>query len=123
MKSLLDYLLEQEYRPNDNSAINEMANLGKKTTKQPFVIYVSDNRGVNHGPRIKVNADYGDRWSGTSFTVTITDDPVVIGNTGKIRERDLDNIKDWVLMNRSALLAYWKQQIDIAELIEQLRTV
>ena len=34
MKSLLDYLLEQEYRPNDNSAINEMANLGKKTTKQ-----------------------------------------------------------------------------------------
>lgn len=72
MKTFEQYLLEKEYSVFDDSSINEMANLGTKTTKQPFVIYVSDNRGVNHGARIKVNSSYSDRWSGESFTVTVS---------------------------------------------------
>ena len=86
MKIMQQFLLEREYSVFDDRVINEMANLGKNTTKLPVIIYISDNRGVNHGPRIKVNSEYGNTWSGSSFTITIDADPRVIGDTKKIKK-------------------------------------
>lgn len=123
MKTYKQLLLEREYVVYDDTAINEMANISKTSTKLPCKIYISDRLGVNHGPRIKVNADYSDKWSGKSFTITIANQPTVIGNTFKIRESDIEEIKDWVLLNKDILLQYWKEEIDTVQFIEKMRSL
>ena len=117
MKTLKEFLLEREYNVFDDSAINEMANFTKRTTKLPCNIYIADHRGVKHGPRIKVNADYGVRWIGTSFSITISNTPQVIGKTGKIKISDIETIKDWILLNQKILFQYWDEDIDVVEFI------
>jgi hypothetical protein len=121
MKTYKQFLLEREYQVYDNIAINEMANISKTSTRLPCKIYISDRLGVNHGPRIKVNADYSDKWSGNSFTITISDTPTVIGNTYKVKESDIEEIKDWILLNKDILLKYWKEEIDTVQFIERMR--
>lgn len=123
MKIMQQFLLEREYSVFDDRVINEMVNLGKNTTKLPVIIYISDNRGVNHGPRIKVNSEYGNTWSGSSFTITIDAEPRVIGDTKKIKKDDMLDIIDWVKLNKEILLSYWKQDIDIAEVISGLKYI
>lgn len=63
MKTLQEFILEREreYEFTSPAQIDEPANLGKRTTKLPCVVYVSSKKGVAHGPRIKVNADYSER--------------------------------------------------------------
>lgn len=121
MKTYKQFLLEREYQVYDNIAINEMANISKTSTGLPCKIYISDRLGANRGPRIKVNADYSDTWSGNSFTITISDTPTVIGNTCKIKESDIEEIKDWILLNKDILLKYWKEEIDTVQFIERMR--
>lgn len=121
MKTYKQFLLEREYRVYDNIAINEMANISKTSTRLPCKIYISDRLGVNHGPRIKVNADYSDTWSGNSFTITISDTPTAIGNTYKVKESDIEEIKDWILLNKDILLKYRKEEIDAVQFIERMR--
>lgn len=123
MKTFSEFILEREYAIGDDSTLNEMSNLTKRITKLPCVIYVSTHLGVNHGPRIKVNADYGDKWSGSSFTVTISTQPIVIGQTWKIKQADVNDILDWVVLNREVLLSFWKEDIDIAELLDSIQNV
>lgn len=121
MKTFKQFLLEREYQIHNNSTINEMSNYGKEDTKLPCVVYLSNRIGVNHGPRIKVNADYGDRWSGKSFSITITDVPVVIGDTAKVKQSDIETIKDWIRLNKNTLLAYWNEQITARALDRSLK--
>lgn len=123
MKTLKQFLLEREYNVYDDSAISEMANLSKRTTKLPCVIYVSEYFGVNHGPRIKVNIDYSDRWSGKSFSITISDNPLVIGDTGKIKQSDIETIRDWIILNKNVLLQYWKNDIDVSEFTQKIKSI
>lgn len=123
MKTLKEFLLEREYNVFDDSAINEMANFTKRTTKLPCNIYISDHRGVKHGPRIKVNADYGDRWIGTSFSITISNTPQVIGKTGNIKISDIETIKDWILLNQKILFQYWDEDIGVVEFIQNMKYV
>lgn len=123
MKTFSEFILEREYAIGDDSTLNEMSNLTKRITKLPCGIYVSTHLGVNHGPRIKVNADYGDKWSGSSFIVTISTKPIVIGQTWKIKQADVNDILDWVVLNREVLLSFWKEDIDIAELLDSIQNV
>jgi len=122
MQTFSNFLAEREYNVLDNSTINEMANLSKESTSLPVIIYVSDHRGVNHGPRIKCNTGYG-RWTGQSFTVTIEHEPRALGNTGDIKPADVQTVVDWVKMNYEPLLQYWKLEIGIGELIAALQSI
>lgn len=122
MQPFSAFLMEREYNVFDDSTINEMANLSKQTTHLPIVIYVSDNRGVNHGPRIKCNCSYGN-WSGQSFTVTIDHEPRAIGKTGDIKPSDVQTVLDWVKINYDCLIKYWKLEIGIGELIAALQSI
>lgn len=121
-KTFSVFLAEREYNVLDNSTINEMANLSRETTALPMIIYVSDNRGVNHGPRIKCNAGYG-RWTGQTFTVTIDHEPRVLGKTGDIKLNDVQTVVDWVKINHDALIEYWKMEIDVMELGAKLQRI
>lgn len=123
MKTLKQFLLEREYNVYDDLAICEMANLIKKDTKLPCIIYISDRRGINHGPRIKVNKDYSDHWIGNSFSITISDNPIIVGDPGKIKISDIEMIKDWILLNKTILLQYWKEEIGIVDFVKNMKYV
>ena len=43
------------------------------------------------------------------FTVTVSEDPEVIGDVGKIKEMDVRRAKEFVIMNLNALNAIWSQ--------------
>lgn len=121
-KTFSAFIAEREYNVLDNSTINEMANLSKESTALPVIIYVSDSRGVNHGPRIKCNTGYG-RWTGQSFTVTIEHEPRVLGKTGDVKSSDAQTIVDWVKVNYDALIEYWKMEIGVIELGAKLQRI
>lgn len=109
---------------NEFVDLSEMANLRKNSTDLPMVIYVSEKLNVRgkHGPRIKVSTIYGDKISKKNlFTVTISDTPEVIGNTGDIKPKDLKKVIDFVVLNKKALLDYWELKIDIGDVIRKLK--
>lgn len=114
---------EREYDVCSDIAINEMANLFKNTTKLPLVIYISDKSGVVHSPRIKVNTEYYNDYSGNTFTITVENNPRVIGDTKKIKMSDIEDIKDLVILNKEILLQYWEQEIDIVEFSREMKTL
>jgi hypothetical protein len=121
-KTFSQFVAEREYCVQDNNLINEMANLSKESTSLPVIVYVSDSRGVNHGPRIKCNASYG-RWSGQSFTITIEHEPRVLGETGDVRSGDVLTVVDWVKLNYDALIQYWRMDIGVIELGSKLQRI
>ena len=62
-----------------------IANALTEDTGLPMVIYIIQ-KNAPHGPRIKVSKSYGDKViQGNWFTMTIEQNPRVIGKVGRIR--------------------------------------
>lgn len=98
----------------------EMANLRPERTGLPFVIFVSQQGGARHGPRIKIsplphyNAD-------EAVTVTLEKPPRALGPVDK---RDLELVAQWIELNREAIEGYWDGTIAYTEdLLAQIRPV
>lgn len=100
--------------PNLSSNLFFMTNLRPKRTGLPFVVYVSPKGNVAHGPRIKVSNKYGEKASeGDLFTITIEDQPQVIGESTGLNRRDVQMAKKWVRVNKDELLKIWEDDIDV----------
>ncbi|KAL0029905.1 hypothetical protein WJX77_006762 [Trebouxia sp. C0004] len=88
-----------------------MTNLCPKCTGLPFVVYVSTKGKVAHGPRIKASSKYGKKASkGDWFTITIEDQPQVIGETTGLKRCDVQMAKKWVRVNKGKLLQIWEDE-------------
>lgn len=112
-------ILEKLYSLRIKEDISEMANLTDEDTGLTnIVIYVSDKSNSRHGPRIKVSGFYSKIDKTNLFSVTIEDNPKVIGNVGNIRSRDVESIKSFVVRNKDILLKYWNLDISIGTLIK-----
>lgn len=49
--------------------------------------------------------------AGESFTVTVEEEPKVIGDKGKISKADVGLVKDWVKVNLAKLVAIWNDEL------------
>lgn len=99
----------------------EMASLSTKKTGLPLKIYVSAKGNSKHGARIKISSLYGDKIKFDElFSVTISDDPKIIGKHFNIKSEDISKVIEFVLDNKEALLLYWNEKIDTDELIDLL---
>lgn len=99
----------------------EEANLSPKTTGLPMVIYVSAKGNSKHFARIKASSKRGDKLKPDSlFTVTISEEPEVIGEIGDLTTKDIEHLVNFVIRNKKALLEYWNEEIDTAELIKKI---
>lgn len=86
-----------------------MANALTEDTGLPMVTYISQ-KNAPHGPRIKVSKSYGDKViPGNWFTMTIEQNPRVIGKVGQIRARDINLVTDFIELNQKLLIEYWEQ--------------
>jgi len=102
-----------------------MTNLRPERTGLPFVVYVSLKDGVAHGPRIKVSNQYGEKAStGDWFTITIEDQPHVIGDSTGLKRCDVQMAKKWVRANKDELLKIWEDDVDVfAANLQQVQDV
>lgn len=105
------------------------ANLSGQTTglSQTVWILVKAN---TFGPRIKVSYDNSLRFDNNNiFSISISDNPqVVAGNTEEnvikqIGKSNLDDIFDWVKLNKVVLEKYWNSNIDTQEILNLLKRV
>jgi len=113
---------EQEL--NEFIDLSEMANIRPKNSGLSMCIYVSDKDNVKsqHSARIKVSKNYGDKISkNNTFSITISDNPEVVGNTGDIKEKDINELKQFIIKNKELLLNYWNLKIDIGDVLSSLK--
>jgi hypothetical protein len=105
-----------------NSVSFEMANVSPKKTGLSTYIYVSYSQG-QHGPRLKVCNVVGKSWSDDNFTVSISSDPKVVSGKVKISNKELDNVFNFMILNKNLLLDLWNGKIDNEELYDKVLKV
>ena len=119
-------ILKQPENINEFLDLSEMANIRSKTTGLKMAIYISDKNNVNevHGARLKVSMSYGDKIQKNNlFTVTISKNPEVIGNTGDIKSKDIEIVKKFIIDNFDELMKYWNCESDISEFLKNMKKV
>ena len=98
----------------------EMSNVLTKYTGLPTTIWISAKRG-NHGARIKIYKEKN--GSGSSFTVTVSDEPKVIG-TSFLKSKELKKVVEFIKLNKELLLKFWELKIeDPVEVITNFQKV
>ena len=106
---------------NLSSNLFFMTILRPKRTGLPFVVYVSPKGNVAHGPRIQAANKYGEKASeGDWFTITIEDQPLVIGESTGLKRCDVQMAKQWVRVNKDKLLNIWEDNVDVFDADLQL---
>ncbi len=107
-----EYLHEAE-------SLYEMANFNPEHTGLKEVIWVSV-KNANHGPRIKIYKN--SKAKGTSFSVTIEDEPKTIGEVF-VNSKELNRIKKFILKNKTNLIKYWEYQLDTVDLVKNIESI
>ncbi len=101
----------------------EMANISSNKTGLPVIVWVSEKRG-NHGARIKVSNRYNNKFRiENTFSITISDNPEISGDIDEIKNKDIDLIKEWILLNKEMLLKYWNKEISTDILFDNLKSI
>ncbi|MGI0076468.1 MAG: hypothetical protein ACREAU_03575 [Nitrosopumilaceae archaeon] len=99
----------------------EMAHLLPRSTGLPYTVWVSGPipGAKKHAPRIKVQI------KNKLTPVTIGAVPKRIQKQGMIfiPDRDFESIKEWIILNKDALLNHFKGNIDSVELAKQLKSI
>lgn len=108
---------------NEDEFLFEMANLTKKNFKSlPANLYISTRGNAKHGPRIKIQNNYNpDVKKDSTFTMTIPDKEI-IGNTGKLNNKDIKYFENFIDNNKELLIEYWNngENMDTMDVINSL---
>jgi hypothetical protein len=101
----------------------EMANLSPMLTGLPMVVWISERGRARHDARVKVSLVHGrrtrpDRTASVSVRPTVE---VVAGR--ELEARDMDLVRQWIELNREAIIAYWNGDLLTDEVIGRLKPV
>lgn len=103
--SFKEFLIEQEILA---APMMEMANLYPTETGLERVIWFGEVGG-QHGPRIKVSNVKGKFAINDNFVISVSKNPVVLTKSSmKIKQSELDDLFDWVILNYDKLMELWK---------------
>lgn len=109
---------------NEEILYEEMSNLRNKETGLPMVVWLQPKtRREQHWARIKVSKKYGDKVSEDLFTITIENEPQVVGDTGDIKTNDIKKVIEFVKINKDLLLDFWNDEIAVSDLINGIKKV
>ena len=96
----------------EDEALFEMANLSRKRTGLPFVVWISPKAGASHDVRVKVSQ--GPKVHPSELiSVAIRPDVRVVG--GDMSAHDLALLREWVDLNRDVIIKYWDGDIEYTE--------
>ena len=98
-----------------NDELFLMVNLYPRSTGLPMTIWAGPRGNARHAARIKVNMTHGNQMDiANTATVGIQPKPRLIA--GKLSAGDLHAVASWIDLNRDALLAHWRGDIDGGEM-------
>lgn len=104
----------QPFSSDLSSNLFLMTNLRPKRTGLLFVVYVSPKGCASHGPSIKASNRYGEKASqGDWFSITIANQPQVIGDPTGLKSCDVQMAQKWVQVNKDKLLKIWADDVDV----------
>lgn len=100
--------------------IASMVSLRSRHTGLDNTVFVSA-KFPGHRPRVKVAVDPPTHIDhhGRSASVAIDTGELLAGES--LPPKVLARVREWLDINRDALLDYWEERIDTAELLERLR--
>ena len=112
---LADKIAEEEL-------LEEMVSYRKNVTGVEHTIFISPKGHTRHAPRIKVAIDPPDSVDprGETASVAIADGEVTAGD---VPRGLLDQARQFIALNRDALLDYWDYKIDTDELRRRLKPI
>lgn len=123
-----DYIVEDDFEfPVKKVDYFTLVNVSCQITGLPMSVWISPKNERTDVPKLRVSQDYGNsKLVGGWFTVTIEDNPKIIGNTGSIRFKDFMLIEAFIAKNRKVLEDYWNQKgrmVHITALFESLQRI
>ena len=102
----------------------EMSNIVPKRTGLTVSVWVREkNEGLQHSCSVKVSNISGRFDPHDNFSISVNDDPQVVVGKCKLKTQVLDDIKDWVKLNKRELMDLWESRIDIGEFLEVMKKV
>jgi hypothetical protein len=107
----------------DRDDLFEMANLSPTLTGLPMIVWISERGRARHDARVKVSLVHGrrarpDRTASVSVRPTVE---VVAGP--QLDGRDLELVRQWIELNREAIIAYGNGDLLTDEVIARLKPV
>ena len=117
-----DDLKTHEPDATDADELFEMANLYPRTTGLPMTVWVSPRGNGRHDVRIKVNMTHGNQMTvDNTAVVAVRPTPHVVA--GRLSTDDEQAVFAWIVLNASAIVAYWNGDIDTVQLSQMLKPV
>lgn len=111
-----DYLYEK-----DSELLLEMANiLRKRHHEMPCNIFISGKNNSKHGPRIKIQNNHSLNLQSNNMFIMSIPDLKITGNTGKLKEEDINYYRKFIRRNESVLMDYWNGVKEIEDVLEEL---
>jgi NAD(P)H-dependent FMN reductase len=116
--ALADELAEEEQ-------LEHMVTYRKNVTGVDNTVFISPKVHARHAARVKVAINPPDTISPTSETISVSihDGSVVAGNTSSVTATLLDQVRQFIAMNKDALIDYWEERIDTDELRQRLKSI
>jgi hypothetical protein len=99
----------------------EMVNLRGRSTGLRNNIWIGPRGGARHAARIKVQTDHREKFNrGGLAVVSVEDDPPQLIE-GELGAEDLELVRRYIVLNREAILAHWREETDGMELTLALK--
>ena len=92
---------------NGNHSLLEMANIQPSESGLLPIVHVMSRGGAKHSARVKVSNIVGRFAHDDNFTITAESSPRIIGKC-KLKQQHLQDVIDWVKLNRDHLLHIWE---------------
>lgn len=103
----------------------EMANISKKKTKLPVIVWVQTKIRTRHeSPRIKfLNSTANKTQTSLLVPLSISDDPKILSRNTQlsISSAQFEEVRQWVIRNRELLMQLWNDDITSDEFIDQMK--
>ena len=102
-----------------------MANISTSVTGLPVIVWVSIKVSNHPRARMKFNKNKGNvRKVSDLIPISIDDDPqILLNNPPKlgISDSEFEQIKNWIKLNKDALISFWNMEIQQDTLISLLK--
>lgn len=100
-----------------------MVNLRGRSTGLPMNIWIGPRGHARHAARIKVQMDHRQGFHIDRLAVVSVEDnpPQVI--EGSLSATDLDRVRQYIALNKRAILDHWRERTDGAELTRSLKAL
>jgi len=101
----------------------ELVNLRGRSTGLRNNIWIGLRGGARHAARIKVQRDHREKFDRSDLAVvSVVDDPPQVVE-GELSAEDLELVRRYVVLNRAAILAHWREETDGVELSRALKPI